>query len=57
MMFRETIAVFSGIYGNTFCTENIEFLNVKPIDACSNSCTFNFYDGHQFDTLYLLPFD
>jgi len=60
MMFREAIALASGIHtkhGSTFCAENIKYSNVRPLDACSNRWTFNCYDGHQFDTFYLLPFD
>jgi hypothetical protein len=60
MMFRETIALASGVqikHGNTFCAENVEFFNVKPIDACSNRWTFNSFDRHQFDSFYLLSFD
>ena len=60
MMVRETIALASEIHtkhGNTICTENVDFLKVKPFDASSNRWTFNCYDGHEFETFFLLPFD
>ena len=41
--FRKIITLASGIHkkqGNTFCAENVKFLNVKPVDACSNPFDF-----------------